>query len=377
MNSKLWKQLNTGNPIKDIKKRAGVTTKGMPLDTLVRLISEGKLLIINKNNPVLPMKIPLEYKNLHVHTWYEKVRHMADDELRAFKRRGQITIEDFQKYGNQFDVEVLTREEASLQQKGPQRLMVEAIERADLENLTLNRDYNMIANRGFEYEKNPGEHMILHIEKLFQGWIMTAALLLDKSHSVWYSNPPTGFWIDLPSRSQEYDPDDAQNKIVLMNLATSRNMNENYAKWHKFSIGTNTTNIRRQSTKRYLTPETSIDHRIITSMGARSAFSDNVRDDYGFNPPATEFALPPVRLNLALVPSREMLSFYLNLQNNVLIEYKGDLVKPKDSHQAVLLSYFRHQLHQNTGNIGFHVDENLRSLPDIINYIDSQQKSYI
>lgn len=374
MDSKLWRRLTHGRTKGQIKTNAR-DSSGMSLSDLVSAIGEGEELIIPEQQQILPFKIPLHLDPFGYFRFIERFRSFDEDQLESWSiYEQQMTPEEFERYGPQFNLERMTKQESIDRKATPQRLMVHSIRKRRFDNLSLDRHFQLIASIGFHWMTTTGNHVLMGLRNLLEGWNLTSLLLnMRDEYQIVYSNPPSGFWMRLPSTDPNNkfseNPREAPYKVRMVNFATFDNMSDNYANWNKLIGAVNEKNLAR-NVNRYEMPFFRVDHRIVAGANARIAFSDSRRHQYGlYEPVVPHGSVEDVKLNIAITPSKELTDFYVNMLNNVLFE--GIAHKVLDGHMDAMLSYYMHGL----TNYGLIVDDALESLDQTVAYfIESQQR---
>ena len=365
-----WKYLNSGLNIKRIEKKNKVGEGLIGIEKIIENIEklkEDEYLTISNKQFLLP----------------------------AYSSGYEMSAKTFKKRGLSFNLKRKTREERIKEAKSPQELLIDLLE-TESRRYDFNKDRSKFIRRGFHWYDTSSNHKVMsQVDNLKA--IVLSSLIIHYERlgeiKVKYSNPGGNFNIEILSR------EDPRKKyaVWLKNLVTE--LPEGYADWVNV-FGATTVPIESWDTSfdiysaesnRTVHPEKRLNHTILTAIILRQYFNDEREELKKFKSKKSvirdkrtkrkiSHPIPKVLLNVIL-PPKNLLKFYLKLNNNVLIEEEVMRNKGRIKRIHRKLNQGQQEALISVRNIlkpkdSYYIDNELNSLDDLVYSTLTKIKKY-
>lgn len=315
MNRKQWMLLNNGlSPAKIWdKKLVKVAHRGLvPIVEALMDIKEEGYIVVPHNQMIFPR-------------WDEFSREMYGKE---FKKRGP-----------QFNLKTKTGPERIEEKISPQELILKEMEKI----YTQEKDIEEITRRGIKWDMATAStmHTLMPQRDLMAGWRL-ASLCILFDIDLKYSSPGDIFLTELPKR--DADPTDRSKRYAakVYNFATK--LPDGYADWPNldgqvsliegdFEKAMKGVDMYSSASLRYRIQELRFNFQLVAAAILRNHYTDKrfAQGKFKNRKRVKNQPIEPVLLNVTMPPKRKFMEFDNKLQNNILIEQKGNYAdgKPK------------------------------------------------
>ena len=320
----------------------------------------------------------------------EYIKITIDQEIFPFFKRWEMTSRDFKKRGNQFNLNLGTKENMIKNRVTPHKKICDTIAKTYhdlklLEELTYydvltNREiYDKICRRGLKWNRRESMlHTLMPQRSLSRAWRL-ASLIINEDMNLKYSNPGNIFFIEIPSTTK--DPKSFRYAVKIYNFATK--FPSAYGDWQmldgqigsldeEFKKAIDGIDMYSPASKRYKIQEFRLNFQLITAAILRQHFNDDRmhQDKFKNFKRVQGQDIEPVKLNVPIPPTKRRIILDWKIDNNVVLEYKTkkrkiELKKLNEGERELIFSldtYLNHLKGENSHII----DEELHSLDEIV-----------